>query len=251
MKCNRYSLLQFTCGELDVEEMERITAHLEQCTECSAELRLIARLRANREELCRALAEKPAGSKSFHLLPGVFRKGWTPLVRENPYPWIAAASILVTVGTLLFFLIHTPTVQDLAALATAGLPPYEPMILRQGGSPGSPLFLSAMESYRKSDLIAARSKLEQLLQDNPKDAEALFYLGVIHYHGGEYSKAEYMIRDGLSSCTYGVKEKYHWFLAQIALKRQQKEKARQELNRVTEFQGRYAAEAQQILSRLP
>ncbi len=235
MKCDRYGLIRYIRGELDLQEIEVLTAHLEQCAECTAELRLLARLRANREEWQRAVRPQDRT-----------RGNW-----PRRYLWAAAAMILLALGLLLVRRTVSPQAEDIALLATAGLPGYEPMVLRQGKLPERSVFEAAMESYRAGDLSAAEAGLRKRLQQVPLDSDALFYLGAIYHYRRDYAEAGRLIQEGLRGCTLCPRERYHWYLAQIAMKKRNGAEARRQLGLVAELKGQYAEEAQRILSLIP
>lgn len=250
MQCDPNLLIEYVCGRLEIEEIEKVTDHLEVCPQCAERLQWMARLRANRVELRAELYRvSQASEESMPFAAEEDRFSWTG-VRTRGYLWAAAAVLLLSVClSLLYFLFSVPA-GDIALLATAGKPPYEPMVLRNGEAGTPTLFRQAMEAYEKGDHPSARARLEQYVRQVNHDSEALFYLGAIHYLQGDLPQADTWIRRGLAACTIASPEKYHWYLAQIAMKQHRREEARSQLQQVAEFGGEYAEQARALLAKL-
>jgi tetratricopeptide (TPR) repeat protein len=237
MLCNQEDLTRFVRAELDVDDLERVLRHLEECRECAANLQVMVRLRANREEIREEL-EKTGPPAAL------------PLVRRNWFAAVAAALILTVSGLVIILLTHSRPQTDLAALASLERFPYRPMILRGETQAPVELFNQAMSVYELNDLSRARRMLEDYLFQSPRDAEAYFYLGVCLYLLGDHAEALRALETGLSLRTIEPEEKYHWYLAQVYLKMRLAEPARRELRVVISFQGQFSSKAAAILERI-
>lgn len=237
MLCNQEDLNRFVRAELDVDDLERVLRHLEECRECAERLQVLIRLRANREAIREALqgtgpaAARPAGSRRWFAA--------------------AAAALILCVSSLVIALVLNSRPQpDPAELASQERYPYRPMVLRGEAQPPEDLFHQAMRVYEMNDLARADKMLEDYLLGSPRDAEAYFYLGVCRYLLGKPEEALGVFKAGLSVRTIEPEEKYHWYLAQVHLKLRHVESARQELRIVVSFQGEFSGRAAAILRRL-
>lgn len=249
MPCNHDDLIRFVRSELQVEELERVLQHLHRCSDCSGLMDTLVRLRANRRQIAETLYDQAsAGSADW--------KNWLRapirLTLAIPAPQRLAGAVMVLLALVsapIYFWVQ-PRPANLANLAVQEPYPYQPMVFRSDPNPPAETFHSAIRHYEQNDLGQARSLLESYVRRNPSDADAHFYLGVVNYLMGDFREALRSLQEGLRVRTIQPEEKFHWYLAQVYLKLQSADRAREELNRVLTFRGEFNRRAESLLDQI-
>lgn len=140
---------------------------------------------------------------------------------------------------------------DLGALAMIVPPPYVPLKTRGAeGSSQTETFQSAMASYSAKDYAAAAAGLRTVVDANPSDARAQFFLGVASLMTGDDAAASAALEQAAASGAAPFASEAHFYLAKTALRQKDLARAERELKIAVEQEAGPAGEAESILRQL-
>lgn len=210
----------------------REAEHLERCDECATEIRELRTI--------------PVPSLS----PPAPRRAPAPAPRRRGildlrlWSGVAVAAALVVFALL-------PSGPDLRGLVD--LEPLPVRITRIQPVPGS--FVEAwhqgLEAYGDGDLSAAIQGFTEATRRQPDAAEAWLYLGSSHARAGDSGAARVALeRARNADPDEVVAEAVAWWLAQVALMRQDRDAATEHLREVVDLDGTYRDQAEALLAQI-
>ena len=230
-------------GTLTDEERDAFEQHYLGCVVCAAGVETMLHLR-------QALQEKPR--------------------RRSPIPlWAAAAAGLLVVALIAVWLtrdeptartdiaeqspppapaLSAPADDPLLELAQVAPPAYEETVLR---SAGGDLFRKAMRLYFEGRYAEAIPGLRQAATKDPAASEVWFYLGACHLLEGETEPAIEALRHVTANPDSPFSEEARFYLAKALIRARRLEDARSELSALASGDGPWAADARELLGRLP
>lgn len=161
---NGDTMERYLRSELSEEDSQQFEEHYFSCDDCYESLRDLS---AARTELASDRWAVPDTEGRF---------GWV-----GGWGWALAAAMAILAVGLVFFL-RDPMLSDLSdgdfvELAAIQPPPYEPVSLRGPEEQEVSAFEEAMIPYQQSDYLATVERLEPVVQSEPLNAAANFYLG--------------------------------------------------------------------------
>lgn len=110
-----------------------------------------------------------------------------------------------------------PPAADATQLADLELPAYAAANLRGDGEDAN--FTAGMKAYSRSNCAAALPALARVAADSPDSRAARFYRGVCQMHTGDLSAAAAALRSVADEGDSPQQESAYYYLAQVALKR--------------------------------
>ena len=143
-----------------------------------------------------------------------------------------------------------PAGPSLAELARFDPPPYTPAVLR--GAQDAPMrkFRVAMKHYQQGDYAGAILGLRRTAKLNPKDAGALFFLGVSYLLSGQTNEGIAALQQSVALGDTPYLEEAHYYLAEGFLRKGDLAAARRELEEVVRLEGDHEDEARRLLQQL-
>ncbi len=257
MPCDELNAVYFVTNKLSSEETEKFLAHVEKCNQCSEFVDLVARLRADRESIAQALAtrrrKKPESEEA--------RSG--AISRSLSLNWKvfgAAAAGLILLFAAIYYYQRSISNLSYSSLATTEPYPFVPATFMGGDKEQPKQFLlnQGIASYSKGAYREAETNLLSYLSTNANDPEAHFLLALCYYFQYRMVDAIRHLRISLELTNSldshpeqrRIREKYYWYLAHSYLRKEDKERAVEELKHVVEFRGDYMPEAADLITRL-
>lgn len=253
-------LERYIQGTLSPSEQEEFEAHYFDCPACLAQVEtlqaLTGRLARQPVETSRPLLHWPTrfgalgaiGALAAVLVIGFFgyrtfahRSGQTvTTVAKAVTPQASPVSQPAPSTT------NTPAVSLLADLA---LPAFQTASLR--GTEADSAFETGMGAYAKSDCRQAVAALSKVEASDGMALAAHFYTGVCQMHQKNFPAAEFSLRGVAEAGDSPQQEAAIYYLAQIALAKNDSAAARQYLDRTVALHGDFERRAQAELAKLP
>ena len=240
---------RYLTGSLGPQERESFEDHYFACEQCFAALQAQRALQA----------ELSASAPQIRAMPA-----------PNPTAWRwTAAMAMAAVVLLAVFGIRwgmkpglsppappTQTMQpgpagpSLAELARFDPPTYTPAVLR--GAQDEPMrkFRVAMKHYQRGDYAGAISGLREAAKLNPKDAGALFFLGVSYLLSDKTDEGIAALQQSVALADTPYLEEAHYYLAKAFLRKGDLAAARRELEEVVRLEGDHEDEARRLLQQV-
>jgi hypothetical protein len=252
-------LEQYLLGTLPASEQEQFEEHYFDCPVCLAQVQAMQAVQAQLSRhpviLRMILRKKPLawpirlGAIAAILLIGflgyriVSRQANPPGTAANPTPPAAQATVPTTSNS-------TPLASPaLAQLADLTLPAYQPSNLRGAGEDSA--FTAGMKAYAKDDCPGAVSSLAQVRAPNGDSLEASFYTGVCLMHEQKLSAAHDKLQQVARAGDSPEQEAALYYLAQVALARNDAVAARHALALTVSLHGDFERRARTELASLP
>jgi tetratricopeptide (TPR) repeat protein len=179
-------------------------------------------------------------------------------VKLRPWAYALAAALLVVVGLSLFLLQERSSVYSLAIdridySELAGADIYRS---DEAATPGMDVLINQGLAYAyNNEERRAVEHFTDLLDRNPdglQRARIQMNLGILHYNMRSFDEAAIHFNHAAENeeTTLFFREKAWWFLGNAYLNLRDFENARQAVVRVTELDGRYLQEAENLLNAL-
>ncbi len=124
---------------------------------------------------------------------------------------------------------------------------YPPLSLTQRSGEVETLALRAERLFAERQFTQAARVLDSLHRMNPADTLALLYEGIARFEAGDYRQAASLLEDFPAGGNWTTEAWYFAALAHLAL--DEKDKARELLEKIPPHSGRYS-QAQELLQRL-
>ncbi len=236
---------RYLTGSLGAEERESFEEHYFACEQCFAALQVQRALQA----------ELSASAPQIRAMPA-----------PNPTAWRWTAAMVTAAVVILAVLgirwgmkpdlspsaPPTQTMQpgpagpSLAELARFDPPTYTPAVLR--GAQDKPMrkFRAAMKHYQQGDYARAINGLREAAKLNPKDAGALFFLGVSHLLSGQTDDGIAVLQQSVALGDNPYLEEAHYYLAKAFLHKSDLAAAEAELQKTVQLKGDLESKAQEL-----
>jgi tetratricopeptide (TPR) repeat protein len=239
---------RYLTGSLGPRERESFEEHYFACEQC------FAALQANRA----LQAELSASAPQIRAMPAPNPTAW----RWTAAMVTAAVVILAVVGIRWGMkpdLSSAPPTQtrqpgpagpSLGELARFDPPTYTPAVLRGAQDEAIRKFRVAMKHYQQGDYARAISGLREDAKLNPKDAGALFFLGVSYLLSGRTDEGIAALQQSVALGDTPYLEEAHYYLAKAFLRKGDLAAARRELEEVVRLEGDHEDEARRLLQQL-
>jgi len=143
-----------------------------------------------------------------------------------------------------------PAGPSLAELARFDPPTYTPAVLRGPQDEATRKFRVAMKHYQQGDYARAISGLREAAKLNPKDAGALFFLGVSYLLSGQTNEGIAALQQAVALGDTPYLEEAHYYVAKAFLRKGDLAAARRELEEVVRLEGDLEDEARRLLQQL-
>jgi len=253
-------LERYIQGTLPPSEQEEFEEHYFDCPACLAQLEALqavkGRLARQPLETPRALLHWPAGfgalgaigALAAMLVIGFFcyrafahrseQTGTTVARAVTPPPPVSQAAPSSS----------TPSAPAVSLLADLSLPPFQASSLR--GTEEDSAFDSGMAAYAKSDCRRAISILSSAKSAASNTLAVRFYIGACQMHEKDFPAAESSLRGVSEAGDSPQQEAALYYLAQIALAKNDSAAARQYLDRTISLHGDFQRRAQAELTKL-
>jgi hypothetical protein len=137
----------------------------------------------------------------------------------------------------------------ISRLADLTLPAFQPPNLR--GQSGDPHFHAGMKAYLRQDCLGAVMNLSQVPAQDDDSLAAQFYIGVCQMHDGDLTVAASSLRHVESAGDSPQQEAALYYLAQIALARNDAMAARRYLASTIALRGDFLTRAHAELASIP
>ncbi|MBC8184562.1 zf-HC2 domain-containing protein [candidate division KSB1 bacterium] len=127
--------------------------------------------------------------------------------------------------------------------------PYLEISVRPGLSPTERQQQQAMKHYVQQEYGLAIKKLTSVIANDSTNVFAMFYLGVSYLMENQLEKAEEQFVNAIQIDS--TKERGYWYLAQVYLKKENKIKVLDALNKVVELRGeKYYKKAERLIGKI-
>jgi tetratricopeptide (TPR) repeat protein len=240
---------RYLTGSLDPQERESFEEHYFACEQC------FAALQAHRALQAELSASAPQIRAMRDPNPTVWR--WTAAMAT------AAVVVLVVLGIRWGMkpnlspsapptqtMQPRPTGPSLAELARFDPPTYTPTILRGVQDEPKRKFRAAMKNYQHADYAGAITGLREAAKLNPRDAGALFFLGVSYLLSGQTDEGIAALQQCAALGETPYLEEAHYYLAEGLLSNGNLAAAQRELKEVVRLEGDHEDTARRLLQQL-
>jgi tetratricopeptide (TPR) repeat protein len=240
---------RYLTGSLDPEERESFEEHYFACEQCFAALQVHRALQAELSASAPQIRAMPAPN------PTAWR--WTAAMVTAAVVILAVLGIRWGMKPLLSP--SAPPTQgrqpgpagpSLAELARFDPPSYTSAVLRGAQDEAMRKFRVAMKNYQRGDYARAISGLREAAKLNPKDAGALFFLGVSYLLSGQTDEGIAALQQSVALGNTPYLEEAHHYLAKAFLRKGDPAAARRELEEVVRLEGDHEDEARRLLQQL-
>ena len=249
MECAQIKLEEvverYLTGSLSPQERESFEEHYFACEQCFAALQAHRALQA----------ELSASAPQIRAMPA-----------PNPTAWRWTAAMATAAVVILAVLgirwgmkpdlsppaPPTQTMQpgpagpSLAELARFDPPTYTPAVLRGAQDEAMRKFRAAMKHYRQGEYARAVTGLREAAKLNPKDAGALFFLGVSYLLSGQTDDGIAALRQSVALGDTPYLEDAHYYLAKAFLHKNDLAGAEAELQKTVQLKGDLESKAQEL-----
>ncbi len=138
----------------------------------------------------------------------------------------AVATIIITFGVVLFELSYNSSPQKLVS-DLYDKPKITLYVVRDDTNIEDILLTKAMDSYKEGEYQRSIKELTEIIQQNPKNKQAIFYLAMSYYEIGNYTEAIKLLNSHLT--TFNDKDpNINWYLGISYLQTEEIEKAIQQ-----------------------
>jgi tetratricopeptide (TPR) repeat protein len=240
---------RYLTGSLDPQERESFEEHYFACEQCFAALQAQRALQA----------ELSASAPQIRAMPAPNPTAW----RWTAAMVTAAVVILAVVGIRWGMrpglsppaaptqtMPSGPASPSLAELSRFVPPTYTPAVLRGAQDEAMRKFRVAMKHYQQGDYARAIVGLREAAKLNPKDAGALFFLGVSYLLSGQTDEGTAALQESVALGDTPYLEESLYYLAKAFLRKGDRAAARRELEEVVRLRGDHEDEARRLLQQI-
>jgi tetratricopeptide (TPR) repeat protein len=240
---------RYVTGSLGAEERESFEDHFFACEQCFAALQAHRALQA----------ELSASAPQIRAMPA-----------PNPTAWRWTAAMATAAVVILAVLgirwgmkpdlsppaAPTQTMQpgpagpSFAELARFDPPTYTRAVLRGAQDEPTREFRAAMKHYQQGDYARAITGLREAAKLNPKNAGALFFLGVSYLLSGRTDEGIAALQQSVALGDTPYLEEAHYYLARAFLSRNDLATAEAELQKTLQLKGELESKAQELLQAI-
>ncbi len=169
-----------------------------------------------------------------------------------PILWRVAASVafIIVVGSL-FYLTNPGLLRSSQSLADNYYEVYKPLsAFRSGDQPSDLLLAEAFDLFTRKDFSNAANKFKNLLNLNPSNNMARFYLGISLIETGKPSDAIPLMQEIIQQKDVLFGNQAEWYLSLCFLKTNDKAEAKKHLKILVSKNSHYKAQALNLLKEL-
>jgi len=171
-------------------------------------------------------------------------------VRKNLMRVAASLTFLIVLGGM--FWMFLPNVgHNYSRLADEYYKVYDPITaIRSGDQPSDQLLAEAFDLFTRKDFTKAATKFKDLLNLNPSNNMARFYLGISLMETGKPAEAIPHMQEIITQKDVLFQNQAEWYMALCYLKTNEKEKAVTHLKNLVSKSGHYKVQAQKLIKEL-
>jgi tetratricopeptide (TPR) repeat protein len=172
--------------------------------------------------------------------------------RSMTFIWRAAASILFLIGIgSLGWLVMPGMVNSGDNLVNSYYETYSPLsAFRSGDQPSDLLLAEAFDLFTRKDFSNAATKFKDLLNMNPSNNMARFYLGISLIETGKAADAIPLMQEIIQVKDVLFENQAEWYLSLCYLKTNNKDEAKKHLKVLVGKNSHYKDKAQSLLKDL-
>lgn len=162
----------------------------------------------------------------------------------------ASLAFLIVMGGI--FWLFLPNVgHNYSRLADQYYKVYDPITaIRSGDQPSDQLLAEAFDLFTRKDFTKAATKFKDLLNLNPSNNMARFYLGISLMETGKPAEAIPHMQEIITQKDVLFQNQAEWYMALCYLKTNEKEKALTHLKNLVTKSGHYKVQAQKLIKEL-
>lgn len=250
MKCrlkNRTNIIDDYFEEkLPEQKKESFEEHMFNCDECFTELRIKEEMIGIIQKEGHLLFADYIKNKNSSILQKITGRLNSLFIRPV-YSWTAAAAVCL----ILFLIVGRPferSPSSLSGLAEISPYPYLDLGFRNG-EVSAQFFTYGMHAYKRKDYAAACERLTRAVTRDPGHLNARFYLGVCCLLANKISDAQDHLTRVVS--LEPDAERGYWYLAQVYLLQENKQKTIQMLEHVVQLnQHQYKERAEKLIKKV-
>ncbi|MGB7760475.1 MAG: tetratricopeptide repeat protein [Bryobacteraceae bacterium] len=231
---------KYVTGQLDDIEQAEFETHFVACQRCFQQVQLLQDMQA-------ALAPRPSGHWRWLAISAIAASllvaAGVTWLRLRPVSEREAGQSAASSGT------HFPArpTLDLTALAMVSPPRYSQPRWRAAGQTGFDL---AMQHYARGDYAGATPGLLAVLEGDPGNSAAGFFLGICYLMQGRDDEAIKRLRATIALQDSPELEEAHFYLAKALLRKQDISGAIAELRQAIALHGSRQPEERSLLESL-
>jgi len=171
-------------------------------------------------------------------------------VKQNLLRVAASLTFIMVIGGI--FWLFLPNVgHNYARLADQYYKVYDPITaIRSGDQPSDQLLAEAFDLFTRKDFTKAANKFKDLLNLNPSNNMARFYLGISLMETGKPAEAIPHMQEIILQKDVLFQNQAEWYMALCFLKTNEKEKAIGHLKNLVAKSGHYKVQAQKLIKEL-
>ena len=166
--------------------------------------------------------------------------------------WRAAASVLflIAIGSLGWLVLPNMTHSE-DGLVNSYYETYSPLsAVRSGDQPSDLLLAEAFDLFTRKDFTSAATKFKDLLNMNPSNNMARFYLGISLIETGKAADAIPLMQEIIQVKDVLFENQAEWYLSLCFLKTNNKDEAKKHLKVLVGKNSHYKDKAQSLLKDL-
>jgi len=258
----------YVLGTLPESESEQFEDHYFDCNVCLAQVQTLQSMAqalgrdrqspesvpANRKGTFFAWPVRPAFVGAIAAMLLIAFAGYKALAPSSSHPAIDTASTAKPNATIQppadqQPAVSTPAASALPELADLTLPPFSPGVLRGDGQDIH--FEQGMKAYGAGDCRTALLELAQVPPDSGHATSTHFYSGACQMHTGNLAAAATRLRQIANAGDSPQQEAALYYLAQIALARNDATTARRDLAQTIKLHGDFETRARVELQAMP
>lgn len=242
------SFAQFEANNFSIEQQQ----HIQQCNYCSRMIRLFDKYRLSQHTVSIAADEKTEQESLWEKLKeklSDFISGIANSIAPLPRP-IRIAIPVIAVLILIFIL--RPADANYTTLARIEPLYYQPIETRgeESLSKTERLFQQGMAFYQQQNYKSAINKLLLIIESQPEDANANFYLGLCYLLMKKNDRAILHLHKVIELKGEFLYEKCYWYLGNAYLLKNDGNKALSMFEKVVELEGDFEWEAREMIEKI-
>ncbi len=244
---NRHLVSKYLDGELNALEMSGFEEALLQDHKLQEELDLYREVDEALNDT--EMLDFRAQLDDLHeeLSPKLEKKRSGRTKRALRYAVAASIAVVISLGTynLLF-----KKVSD-SKIVSQFYKPYDVTLVNRSANDGlTKTLTTALEKYENQEYKEAIPLFRQVLEYNPDMVASYLYSGISFFEIEEYRNAGQSFQEVIDHNDNLYVEQAEWYLGFVFLMRDEKDKAKEQFEKIADTQGYYQDEAEKILKRI-
>jgi tetratricopeptide (TPR) repeat protein len=174
-----------------------------------------------------------------------------PVRRSKRPVYIRYAAIVTALALIGSIAVYTGRNSGTDELISRYYKPYDPPASQRSGQVGvNDDFTLALEFYNTNDYENAARFFSKVVESNPKDMQSVLLNGVSNFEDKKYPEAKMSFTTVIDDNNNLFIETAEWYLALCYIKTNDKEKAANQLKKISKEGGTYCKDAKKILRKL-